>query len=314
MKIISKARIAALDIAPATCVEWVKESFSIKKHSQLPAKISVHPSGVDFYTAMPCLLPDSYDRYCLKLVSRLKDAVPALSSLIQLYETSSGRLLSLMDGDWITAMRTGAVATLAAQTFRRSGEIVYSFVGLGNVAVATMLCLLESEPDIHHNVLLFRYKDAAEIFIERFRGYGNVTFSICDSLPEMFSASDVIFSCITQADGLLCEDENCFRPGVLLVPVHTRGFQNCDLFFDKVFADDTAHVQNFKYFKQYRYYAEIEDVIEGKAEGRTGDEERIISYNVGLGLHDALFASKIYGMVDDVPEVELEKEQKKLWL
>ena len=29
-----------------------------------------------------------------------------------------------------------------------------------------------------------------------------------------------------------------------VIPVHTRGFQNCDLFFDKVFADDTDHVKD----------------------------------------------------------------------
>ena len=33
-----------------------------------------------------------------------------------------------------------------------------------------------------------------------------------------------------------------------MVPVHTRGFSNCDLFFDKVFADDYGHVKHFKYF------------------------------------------------------------------
>lgn len=314
MKIISKSQIKQLNISPATCVDWVRESFSIKKDAQLPAKVSVHPNGVDFYTAMPCLLPEKYDRYCLKLVSRLKEATPALCSNIQVYEARTGNLLALMDCDWITAMRTGAVATLAAQTFRRSGDVTYCFVGLGNVAMATMLCLLEAEPDIMHNVLLYKFMNEAELFMERFSGYRNVWFTTYDSIPEMFSHSDVIYSCITQADKLLCEDESCFRPGVTLIPIHTRGFQNCDLFFDKIFGDDTAHVQGFKYFSQYKYFAEMQDVIEGKAEGRANDQERIISYNVGLGLHDALFATKIYGMISSAQEVEIEKENKRLWV
>lgn len=314
MKVISKSQIVSLGISPATCVEWVKESFAAKKNAQLPPKLSVHPSGVDFYTAMPCLLPEKYDRYCLKLVSRLSNASPALCSNIQLYEASTGNLLALMDCDWITAMRTGAVATLAAQTFRRSGDITYCFVGLGNVAMATMLCLLEAEPDIHHDVILYKFRNEADLFIERFKDYSNVTFRVMDSLPEIFSQSDVIYSCITQADGLLCEDDSCFKPGVTLIPIHTRGFQNCDLTFDKIYGDDTGHVQGFRYFSQYRFFAEIEDVIEGKAEGRADDTERIISYNVGLGLHDAVFASKIYEMVSDAPEVPIEKETRRLWV
>ena len=45
MKIISENQIKDLGITPATCVDWAKESFSIKNKAQLPAKISVHPQG-----------------------------------------------------------------------------------------------------------------------------------------------------------------------------------------------------------------------------------------------------------------------------
>ena len=178
-----------------------------------------------------------------------------------------------------------------------------------------MLCLLETEPGIHHRVLLKRYKDQADLFIERFIGYDNVTFEIVDSIPEMITASDVVFSCITDADGLFCEDESCFRPGITLIPVHVRGFQNCDLFFDKVFGDDTAPIKNWKYFNQYRHYAELQDVVDGKDPGRESDNERILSYNYGLAIHDIFFASKIYELLKDVcPEVPIIKETAKFWV
>ncbi len=105
--------------------------------------------------------------------------------------------------------------------------------------------------------------------------------------------ADVIVSCITDADGLLVDDVNLFKPGVLVVPVHTRGFQNCDTVFDKVYADDEGHVKGFKYFNQFRRFGEISDVLKGKTEGRTNDYERILSYNIGLGLHDVYYATKI---------------------
>ena len=57
MKIISQQQIRALNISPATCVDWIKESFAIKKMAELPAKISVHPEDGEFFTSMPCLLP-----------------------------------------------------------------------------------------------------------------------------------------------------------------------------------------------------------------------------------------------------------------
>ena len=315
MKIISQNSIKALNISPTTCLEWVKESFSMKEDSQLPAKISVHPQGYDFYTAMPCLLPARYDRVGLKMVHRVKGAVPSLGSDILVYEASTGKLLAFMDCDWITAMRTGATAVYAAQTLRKGGELTYSFVGLGNTARATMLCLLESEKDVQHKVLLKHYKDQADLFMERFAAYDNVAFEVVDDVPEMIAASDVVFSCITDADGLFCEDESCFSPGITLIPVHVRGFQNCDLFFDKVYGDDTAPIRSWKYFSQYKHYAELQDVIEGKDPGRENDKERILSYNYGLALHDIFFASKIYEMLkDDSPEVEIMKETDKFWI
>lgn len=315
MRIISQEQIKALNISPATCVEWVKESFSIKRDSQLPAKISVHPHGFDFYTAMPCLLPARFDRVGLKMVHRVKGATPSLGSDILLYEASTGVLLAFMDCDWITAMRTGATAVYAAQTLRKQGILTYSFVGLGNTARATLLCLLDAEPSIAHRILLKRYKDQAEQFMDRFSSYDNISFEIVDSVPEMISCSDVVFSCITDADGLFCEDESCFRPGCTLIPIHVRGFENCDLFFDKVYGDDTAPIKNWKYFDQYRHYAELQDVIEGKDPGRENNRERILSYNYGLALHDVFYATKIYEMLKDYsPEVPIMKEAAKFWI
>lgn len=315
MKIISQKQIRDLNISPAQCVEWVKESFSLKETAQLPAKISLHPQGNDFFNTMPCLLPAPYNYFGVKEVHRIKEATPALGSDLLLYNSQTGELLAMLDADWITTMRTGAVAALAIQTFRKSNAKTYGFLGLGNTGRATMLCMLDSEPNIMHHVILLRYKDQAELFIERFKDFTNVTFTICDDPKDLVAQSDVIVSCITEAQGLLCDEDNLYKEGCLVVPVHTRGFQNCDLFFDKVYADDTAHVCGFKYFNQFKQFAEIQDVISGKSKGRESDTERILSYNIGLGLHDVVYASKIYEVLKDVSnEIELIRETEKFWI
>ena len=118
MKFVSQQQIKALNISPAKCVEWVKESFSLKEFSQLPAKISLHPQGSDFINTMPCLLPPQYNYFGVKIVHRIKGATPALGGDLLLYDSSTGELLAMFDADWITTMRTGAVATLAIQTFQ----------------------------------------------------------------------------------------------------------------------------------------------------------------------------------------------------
>lgn len=315
MKIISQQQIRDLNISPAKCVEWVRESFALKEHALLPAKISIHPQGNDFFNTMPCAIPAPHNYFGVKIVHRIKGGVPALGGDILLYDSKNGELLAMLDADWITTMRTGAVATLAIQTFRKKYTVNYGIVGLGNTGRATMLCLLESEPDLMHNVYLMRYKNQAELFIERFKDYPNVTFTVCDDIKELIGTSDVIVSCITEADGLLCDDDSMFREGCLVVPVHTRGFQNCDLFFDKVYADDTAHVCGFKYFSKFKQFAEIQDVISGLKPGRESEKERILSYNIGLGLHDVVYASKIYEMCKEhTTDVVMNRETDKFWI
>lgn len=74
-------------------------------------------------------------------------------------------------------------------------------------------------------------------------------------------------------------------------------------------------MKDWKYFDQYRHYAELQDVIEGKDPGRENDNERIISYNYGLALHDIFYASKIYELLKDQGlEVPYIKEVAKFWL
>lgn len=294
MKHITNEDIINLNISPEQCVEWVRDAFILKSECQLPAKMSVHPTGNDFFTTMPCLLPSEYRRFGAKVVSRIVGRVPALKSDMMLFDSQSGELLAIVDCDWITAMRTGAVATLAIKTLRKSQASEYAFIGLGSTARATLTCLLNSCADEHLNIRLFRYKDQAERIQEEYGHYKNASFTIVDTTTELVKGADVVVSCITDASGLLVEDESLFKPGVLVVPVHTRGFQNCDTTFDKVFADDTDHVKGFKYFSEFREFHQLEEVLKGDVTGRANDSERILSYNIGLGLHDVLYASRIY--------------------
>ena len=317
VKIIGHRDIVSAGISPRQCLEWVEESFKMKYDAILPPKSSIHPQGDDFFNTMPCLLPERFGRFAMKEVHRIAGQEPALGSDILLYDSKKGDLLAIMDGDWITNMRTGAVAALSARLFKSSGVNDYSFIGLGNTARATALCLLEDNKDREIHFRLLKYKNQADLFIERFKSYSNVTFEIVDDINDFIKQSHVIISCITSADGFLCPNDELFGPGMLLIPVHTRGFQNCDLFFDKVYGDDTGHVQGFKYFSQFKKFDELSQVLLGNNPGRESNSERIICYNIGLGLHDAVFSSHIYDTLadrTDIPCFIQDKETSKFWL
>ena len=193
VSVIQQSQIEELHINPAECIEWVKFGFLAKDEAQMPAKLSVHPQGEDFMTTMPCLLPEHNGKkyFGIKLVSRIEGQTPTLKSDITLYNAETGQLLAVIDGDWITAMRTGAVAALAARTFQRQGTDTYSMIGLGNIARAVALCLIADNSDRHITIRLMRYKDQAEQFIERFKAYQNVSFEIIDDKNAFVTEADV---------------------------------------------------------------------------------------------------------------------------
>ncbi len=325
MKIISEQFIRSLGIPATTCIEWVKESLAMKSAAELPVKISVHPGEGEFFTSMPCLLPSpelqaagTFKRqyFGVKVVHRLLDAVPSLGSKLLLYDAKTGKLLALTDADWITAMRTGALAAAAAKVLRKQGAQNYGIMGLGNTARAVLTCLLEQEPGKVFHVKLLRYKHYEDDFCKRFEAYRNVCFTCTDDVNELAETSDVFFSCITHATGNIVEDANRFPPGTTLIPIHTQGFMNCDTVFDRILGDDTKHVSGFRYFNQFRDYNEIGEVFAGRDPGRTSDEQRIIQYSYGLAIHDVVFAAKIFEIAEkhEIPEIDLFQETHKFWV
>lgn len=293
MRIITDKEIREMNITGDECLDWIQGALAEKKFAYLPAKESIKPSKNVFFTSMPCLLQRE-NVYGLKMVSRIPGRMPALDSDLLLYDATTGELKAFMEADWITSMRTGAVAAYTILQLAPKDFKTMSCVGLGNTCKATLDILL---PHIERpiEILLRKYKDQAEAIIERYKKYENISFKIVDNNQEFFEKADVVLSCVTCCDGNMSQDE-WFKENVLVVPVHTLGFQNCDLFFDRVVIDDYEHTKKFKYFNEFKNVTELEKIHELKDSDKQG---RILAYNVGIALHDVYFASRIYEKAND---------------
>ena len=314
MKIVSFDKIKELNISPLMCYEWISDVISFKKNALLPQKISMKPAihGV-FYNTMPAIIPYA-NVGGVKLVTRYPKRIPSLDSEILLYNLETGENIALMDGNWITAMRTGAVAAHAVKIFAIDNFKTIGMIGLGNTARATLKVLLAVYPGRKLQIKLKKYKNQHILFREEFAKFNNIKFVYCDSFDEVVCDSDIVISAATVLENDICAD-NCFKEGVLVIPIHTRGFTNCDLFFDKIFADDRNHVKDFQYFNQYKFFSEVSDVVNGIRPGRENDKERILVYNIGIALHDIYFAGKIYKCVEEnCKEISLMAPKEKFWI
>jgi ornithine cyclodeaminase/alanine dehydrogenase len=256
----------------------------------------------------------------VKVITRELSREPALDSMIMLYDYDKLIPIALMDGSWITTMRTGAVAAHAISVLAKEDFKTVAIMGVGNTGRAAIRVLLAKYKGRELTLKILKYKDQHELLEKMIRGSQgdenpNVDIEFVDNYEQVIKDSDVVISAVTYFKGNFCEDD-CFKEGCLIVPIHLRGFMNCDLSFDKVYGDDHDHVKKFKYFDKFKQFAEVAQVIRGEAPGRENNKERIIAYNVGLSMHDMCFAKHVYDFAIkcEGQDISLCPPTEKIWL
>tara|TARA_R110000803_G_scaffold2974_1_gene10262 strand:- start:42 stop:941 length:900 start_codon:yes stop_codon:yes gene_type:complete len=296
MMIITEDIIERLNIGLDIIYNLIEDNIINKNNYKLPCKSNISYGDNNFFNTMPCIL-DSY--YSCKIVSRNTNNRPSISGNIMLYDIQTSNLLSILECKWITKKRTAAVAIIATKYLACSNFKDIVLIGLGETIYSYMEFLLYIYPNHRLTIHLIKYKDHDTKFIKKFNS-SNITWKIHNNINDAFKLADIIVSGITYKNELFVDDNSIYKKGVLIIPIHTKGFQNCDLVFDRVIVDDDNHVKNFKHYGKFKNYYELTDIIKNKNNGRKNDDERIISYNIGLGIHDNKLSSYIYNRVESL--------------
>lgn len=279
-----------------TIISLVKNNIINKNLHQIPPKISIPIENNGFYNTMPCI---KNGLYSCKVVIRNFNNRPLLSGHIYLYDIINSKLISILDSKWITSIRTGVIAGITIDALAIKNFNSIAFIGLGNCAISTLLCVSSLYPTKQLIVKLLKYKDTTEHFINRFKDFKNIKFIIIDNFNTLCNNTDVIVSSVSSQTSLFSNSTDIYKKGVLIVPIQTRGFQNCDIAFDKIVVDDVPHIKHFKNYSKMKSVIELSDILNKKYIGRNNDIQRILAYNIGLGVHDNSLASYIYMLLSN---------------
>jgi ornithine cyclodeaminase/alanine dehydrogenase-like protein (mu-crystallin family) len=132
---------------------------------QSPARTELSVSGKGFSLAMPAWRPGM--QMTVKIVcvfdGNLAVGLPNHLALINLFDPRTGATSCVMDGTYITAIRTAASAILSARMLSRPGSRVATVVGAG-VQGHAHLRLLPLVRELEHiNVCSLRFEDARKL-------------------------------------------------------------------------------------------------------------------------------------------------------
>lgn len=124
---------SAIDMPEA--IEAMREAFGAlaESRAEVPLRLALETRhGVNLF--MPAHLTDP-DRIAAKVVSvnpgNAGRGLPAIHAVILVLEPVTGRIRALMDGTWLTALRTGAVGGLATDLLARRDASVVALFGAG---------------------------------------------------------------------------------------------------------------------------------------------------------------------------------------
>lgn len=297
--------------------DWVDCVLVNRAEYLMPAKTRMSQNDGDYYAVMPCMHAQT-NHAMVKMIGRHAlhegEKRSVMMSDLMLYEADTGILKAVMDAEYITTLRTGAAAAHSAVLYGKKDFNVIGLIGLGNIMTVCAQVLFEKLKERKLTVKLYKYHGHEERFMDRFKQYKNISFAQCDTYEELVSGSDVIISAVTNVTENFCGDE-CYQEGCTVIPVMTRGFMNCDLFFDKVFTDEIEQIRGFKYFDRFKSVHNTTDVLLGKVDGRTSDAERILVYNYGLAALDLYFAETIFSEFESMlPDIDYQYCKDKFFL
>ncbi|UCG08006.1 MAG: ornithine cyclodeaminase family protein [Desulfobacterales bacterium] len=288
-------------------VEDVLREHGLKEFEN-PPKPGIHPLSDAFIHAMPGYLPRKKTggiKWVSGFPSNYQYDLPTIMGLIVLNDVNTGQPMAVMDGGYITNMRTAAVSAVAAKYLANKDAKVLGIVGAGIQGRYHLLSLKEVLDGIEVARVFDIHSQVSQRLIALMGEQVPFRIEVGNSIQEVMEDADVVLTATGHLDERIFK-ESLVKQGTLVLPVHTRGWEKSVLSkVDKFIVDDWQQFNSFVggadgyYAPLPDFYAELGAIVVGKKPGRENREERIIDFNVGIAIHDVAMASEVLTLARD---------------
>lgn len=233
-----------------------------------------------------------------------KIGLPTVMALVILNSTETGAPLAIMDGTYLTDMRTGAAGGVAVKYLARKNAKTVGFVGTGNQARSQLLAINEVM-DIHEikatsasEKQTLAFKDDMELRIECEITPKKTIREVCDC--------DILVTTTPSREPIVINDWIQEGTHINAIGADAPGKEELDpliLKRAKVIVDDIqqashsgeVNVPISKGLLSVKdIFGELGEVITGKKIARTNDSDITVFDSTGLAIQDVATADMVY--------------------
>jgi len=294
------------------CMNVVEKAFAelASGTAVLPLRIGIAPpDGVSLY--MPAYLKQMGALAC-KVVTVYKNNptrhnLPTIIGKVLLQDPATGEVTCIMDGGYLTAVRTGAVSGLATKYLARTDKgQVAAIVGAG-VQAKMQLWAMATTRELSRAYVYDVSADALSAFIPEMSAKLRLEILPADSPAQMLAVADIV--CTASSSSTPLFDGSLVRPGTHINGIGSHSPNAREL--------DTAIIQRSRVvvdsveaclkeagdimiplqegaISQAHIQTELGDVVLGRKPARTDAQEITLFKSVGLAIQDAAAAQLVY--------------------
>lgn len=302
IRILTAADVkAALPMRKA--IEAVKSAFG-----QFSARQATVPLRTRFHTEkgvtllMPAHLKQTGD-FALKVVSvygqNPEKGLPTVTATVLVLDPETGLPLAFMDGDSLTALRTGAAGGLAADLLARKDARRAVLFGAGVQARSQLLAAMEMR-NLEEVTIVDPMPAAAERLAGEIESWeGAPTVKLASDPAAAVAGADIIMAATTTTTPLF--DGNLLKPGA-----HVTGVGSFTPDMQEIDANTVNRARVVVDSREAclaeagdiilagaSIDAEIGEIVNGTQPGRESDEEITFFKSVGVAVQDAAAAAAV---------------------
>ena len=194
-------------------LDAAEEAFQIQAAGgfSLPDRLS-YPQKNGIYNVMPCFT----ERYiCNKLLTTYpinqERGLPTINGVVLLADAELGLPLAVIDGPYLTGIRTGAMGGISSKYLAPEGAASLAVIGAGVQGIWQTLSVAAVRP-IRDVYVYARRREGREAFQKQIaeRNPG-LSVHLCESGEEAAAQGEILITCTTSPEPVLPNDPALFR-------------------------------------------------------------------------------------------------------